>query len=56
MPHQGKILYPDPTAAPGKAKFQGGGSTGKSATLNKAGRETPMTKNEGTPQDKGVNR
>lgn len=51
-----KESYLNPSAPPGKAQFQGGGSTGKPATLNKAGRETPMTKNEGTPQDKGVNR
>jgi len=52
----GKVTYPNPCAPPGKAKSQGGGSTGKKATLNKAGRETPMIKNEGTPKDKGVNR
>ena len=51
----GKVLYPDPCGAPGKPKFQGGGSTGKSAKF-KGGAATPMTKNEGTPRDKGVNR
>ena len=56
MHRSGKVLYPDATEAPGKAKFQGGGSTGKKASLNKAGRETPVIKNEGTPKDKGVNR
>lgn len=56
MPHKGKVLYPDATAAPGKAVFQGGSSTGKKASLNTAGRETPVIKNEGTPRDKGVNR
>lgn len=53
---KGREHYPDPTRGPGNAKFQGGGSTGKKATLNKAGRETPMTKSVGTPKDKGVNR
>lgn len=48
--------YLNPSAAPGKAKFQGGGSRGKKATLNKTGRETPMIKSQGTPKDKGVNR
>lgn len=56
MPRSGKVLYPDATAGPGKAKFQGGGSTGKKASLNKAGRETPVIKGEGTPRDKGVNK
>jgi hypothetical protein len=56
MPHKGKITYPDACAPPGKAKYQGGGSTGKSATLNKTGRETPLPKNIGTPRDKGVNK
>jgi hypothetical protein len=56
MPHKGKILYPDTCGAPGKATSQGGSSTGKAATLNKTGRETPMTKTIGTPRDKGVNR
>ena len=51
-----KITYPDSTAAPGKAKSQGGGSTGKKGSLNKAGRVTRMTKSIGTPRDKGVNR
>jgi len=46
----------NPSAPPGKAKFQGGSSTGKKSSLNKANRETPMTKNIGTPRDKGVNR
>lgn len=56
MPKGGKVTYPDATAAPGKARFQGGGSRGKKASLNKAGRETPTIKNEGAPKDKGVNR
>lgn len=53
---KGKIYDTYPCADPGKAKFQGGGSRGKQATLNKKGRETPMTKTIGTPKDKGVNR
>jgi hypothetical protein len=53
---KGKEYYPDATASPGKAKFQGGSSKGKKATLNKAGRETPLIKSVGTPKDKGVNR
>jgi len=52
---KGKTLYPDPCAAPGKPKTDGGGSTGKRAKF-KGGAETPMTKNEGRPRDKGVNR
>lgn len=52
----GKMYDNNCNAAPGKAKFQGGKSTGKAATLNKGGRETPMTKSVGTPKDKGVNR
>lgn len=56
MAKSGKVLYPDPCAAPGKAKFQGGSSKGKKASLNKAGRETSLPKQEGTPKDKGVNR
>ncbi len=55
MPHEGKVLYPDARGAPGKPKFQGGGSTGK-RTKFKGGAETVMTKKEGTPKDKGVNR
>jgi len=51
----GKVLYPDACGPKGKPKFQGGGSTGKRAKF-KGGAETPMTKNEGTPRDKGVNR
>ena len=53
---KGREHYPDATAPPGNAKFQGGGSRGKKASLNKAGRETPLQKQEGTPKDKGVNR
>ena len=53
---KGKEYYPDCTAPPGKAKFQGGTSSGKKATLNKGQRETPMIKSVGTPKDKGVNR
>ncbi len=45
----------NPSAAPGKPKFQGGGSTGKS-TKFKGGAETPMLKTHGKPRDKGVNR
>ena len=56
MPRKAQVTYPDATAPPGNAKFQGGGSTGKKASLNKAGRETPLQKQEGTPRDKGVNR
>lgn len=56
MAGNGKIYDTNPSAAPGKAKFQGGGSTGKAATLNKGGRETPMTKSVGTPKDKSLNR
>ena len=55
MPRNGKVLYPDPCGAPGKPKSDGGGSTGK-RTKFKGGAATPMTKNEGTPRDKGVNR
>ena len=51
-----KSYMPDCTAAPGKAKSQGGSSFGKKSSLNKAGRETPVLKNVGTPRDKGVNR
>jgi len=46
----------NPSAAPGKPKFQGGSSTGKPAKINKEGRETPCLKQKGTPRDKGVNR
>jgi len=46
----------NPSAPPGKAKFQGGGSTGKKSSLNKSGRATPLQKQVGTPRDKGVNR
>ena len=46
----------NPSAPPGKAKSQGGSSTGKPATLNKTGLATPLTKNIGTPKDRGVNR
>ena len=53
---KGKEYCPDCTAPPGNAKFQGGRSFGKKAKLNKAGRETPTLKQEGTPKDKGVNR
>ena len=52
---KGKTSYPDARGAPGKPKFQGGGSTGKSSKF-KGGAATPMTKNEGKPRDKGVNR
>ena len=52
---KGKVLYPDPCAAPGKPKSQGGSSTGKRSKF-KPGAATPMIKNEGTPRDKGVNR
>ena len=45
----------NPSAAPGKPKFQGGGSTGKPAKF-KGGPETPMIKTQGKPRDKGVNR
>jgi hypothetical protein len=51
----GKVLYPDARGGKGKPKSQGGSSTGKRAKF-KGGAETPMTKNEGTPRDKGVNR
>lgn len=51
-----KAYYQNPSAPPGKAKSQGGSSFGKKSSLNKSGRETPMTKNIGTPRDKGVNR
>ncbi len=44
----------NPSAAPGKPKFQGGGSRGKEAKF-KGGAETPMLKTKGTPKDKGVN-
>jgi len=53
---KGKEFYPDACAPPGKAKFQGGSSKGKKASLNKSGLETPMIKTDGTPRDKGVNR
>lgn len=53
---KGKVYMPDATAAPGKAKFQGGGSTGKKASLNNSGLATPTLKQMGTPKDKGVNR
>ena len=53
---KGKTYDPNCGAAPGKAKFQGGRSFGKKSKLNKAGRETAMTKCIGTPRDKGVNR
>lgn len=56
MAGNGKIYDTNPNAAPGKAKFQGGGSRGKAGSLNKAGRETPCPKQVGTPKDKGVNR
>lgn len=56
MPRGGKVLYPDATAAPGKAKFQGGSSKGKKASLNNKNLETPVTSSKGTPKDKGVNR
>jgi len=45
----------NPTAAPGKPKADGGGSTGK-RTKFKGGAETPVIKNVGKPRDKGVNR
>jgi hypothetical protein len=51
----GKITYPDACGAPGKAKSQGGSSTGKKAALNKH-KPSPLIKNIGTPKDKGVNR
>jgi len=51
----GKVTYPDACGPKGKPKSDGGGSTGKRAKF-KGGAETPMTKNEGTPRDKGVNR
>jgi hypothetical protein len=54
MPRRGKIIYPDATASPGNAKFQGGGSRGKSSKLNKSKEVLP--KQIGTPRDKGVNR
>jgi len=56
MAGHGKVYDTNPNAAPGKAKFQGGKSTGKAATLNKGGRATPLPKQVGTPKDKGVNR
>lgn len=55
MPHKGKVTYPDCTGAPGNAKFQGGGSRGKSASLNNKNLDSKC-KNVGTPRDKGVNR
>ncbi len=57
MPDQGKITYPDVAAdaSVAKPKFQGGGSTGK-RTKFKPGAATVMTKEIGTPRDKGVNR
>ncbi len=57
MPDQGKITYPDVRTGYKKAKpkFQGGGSTGKSAKF-KPGAATEMTKSIGTPRDKGVNK
>ena len=48
--------YVTPCAAPGKAKSQGGSSTGKAAKLNNSGLMTPAPKNFGTPKDKGVNK
>ena len=54
MPN-GKVTNPDARGPKGKPVFQGGGSTGK-RTKFKGGAETPMTKSEGTPRDKGVNR
>jgi hypothetical protein len=53
---KGKTYDTDCGASPGKAKFQGGRSFGKSAKLNKSGRETALPKQVGTPKDKGVNR
>ena len=55
MPSEGKILYPDARAAPGKPKFQGGGSRGKSAKF-KGGAATSMIEAKGKIRDKGVNR
>ena len=55
MSRNGKVTYPDCTGPTGKPVFQGGKSTGKKAVF-KPGAATPMTKNEGTPRDKGVNR
>ena len=54
MPRKAQVTYPDATAPPGNAKFQGGGSTGKKATLNKS--KPVLPKQIGTPRDKGVNR
>lgn len=51
----GKETYPDARGPKGSPKSDGGGSTGKRSKF-KGGAETPMTKNEGTPRDKGVNR
>lgn len=56
MAGNGKMYDTNPSAAPGRAKFQGGKSTGKKATANKSGLETPMSKSKGRPADKGVNR
>lgn len=53
---KGKTYMPDATCSPGKAKADGGSSFGKKSKLNKAGRETPLPKQVGTPRDKGVNR
>ncbi len=54
MAHKALVTYPDARADPGHAKFQGGSSTGKKATLNKSKEVLP--KQIGTPRDKGVNR
>jgi hypothetical protein len=45
----------NPSAPPGKAKTDGGGSHGKEAKLGKSC-QTPMESSKGTPKDKGVNR
>ena len=45
------------TANPGNAKFQGGGSTGKEAKLQKSqSAETPMSSSVGGIADPGVNK
>jgi len=45
------------TAAPGKGKFQGGGSTGKESKLQKSqSAETPMESSKGPIADRGVNK
>ena len=54
MPKGGKVTYPDACGAPGKPKFQGGGSTGKEAKFKS--HKPAQVKNIGTPRDKGVNR